>query len=165
MAPSQKCLKIPENILRIIFVEFTWRYLSNRNQTEGTMKVYGLPSGLEHRTDVLWATGEGHIIPEVHWQSLGLYAFSALNSCSAIMWWTSNFEWQLAALTCTWQLMRHIFCWLTIQNSVLSGTMWYGRGPYQMIAPTSTEEQWPACDVFLTNEKTCYICDTHYKLI
>ena len=75
-------------------------------------------------------------------------------------------------LECTWKLIyddSHIlsandteFC--VFHANFTAGTInWYRPGPYQMIVPgcTSTKEYWPACDVFYTNEKTCYIYDMH----
>ena len=98
------------------------------------MKVYGLPEGqgLDHQND------------------MALTAARCINLHIEI-----NDSKILLANDTEFCFFVHIFAAGTIT--------WYRPGPYQMIVPTcaSTEKQGPASDAFLTNEKTCYICDMH----
>ena len=88
-------------------------------------------------------------------------AFSALNSCSVITRWTSKFDWQLVALTCTWKLTEIcLFYWLMIHNSMLFVQSLYGPAecPLVLLLKNHYMDQQSTRSCYYWKIETCMWC-------
>ena len=118
-----------------------------------------------------WAHSEGS--DQTGWMPRLCWVFAGCTVLLLVLsWGGSNFEWQLAALFCTWKLTTtHVFCCLINDTEFRAFRANFHSGHHNVVwtgsisddsARSCSYRKWgPARDSFLTNRQTCYICDMH----